>query len=143
VVRSLLNNAKLDPAFPKICRIVMLSPPNKGAELADFFVHSRIIKKILGPNLEYMSTDSSSLANKLPIPEDQEVGIIAGAKFDGKGYNPLIKGDNDGFLTTDMTKLGTEKDFIIIPEVHFFMTQNKKALEYILRFLDTGRFTQE
>lgn len=140
VVRSLLGYSKQDSAFPQICRIVMLSPPNKGAEIADFFAQSRIIKKILGPNLEYMTTDSTSLANNLPVPEDEEVGIIAGAKFDSKGYNLIIEGDDDGFLTTDKTRLGTEKDFIVISEAHFFMAHNKKSKEYVLRFLKTGKF---
>ena len=143
VVRSLLGHAKQDSAFPRICRIVMLSPPNKGAEIADFFAQSKVIKKILGPNLEYMTTDSTSLANKLPVPEDEEVGIIAGARFDDKGYNLIIEGDDDGFLTTDKTRLGTEKDFIVIPEAHFFMAHNKKSKEYVLRFLKTGKFIEK
>lgn len=143
VVRSLLGHAKKDSAFPKVCRIVMLGPPNKGAEIADFFAQSKVLKKFLGPNIDYMTTDSTSHANKLPVPEDEEVGIIAGARFDDKGYNLAIEGDDDGFLTTEKTKLGTEKDFIVIPEAHFFMAHNKKSKEYVLRFLKTGKFTEE
>jgi pimeloyl-ACP methyl ester carboxylesterase len=141
VVRSLLAYAREDSLFPVIHRIVMLSPPNHGSELADFFAQSRIVKMIVGPNLEMMGTDSGTLANRLPIPEKSELGIIAGAKFSETGYNPFIKGDNDGFLTPGRMKLGSEKEFITIQEVHFLMPQNKDAKKYVLNFLAQGQFS--
>jgi uncharacterized alpha/beta hydrolase family protein len=140
-VRSMLSYAQKDSSFPVIHRIVMLSPPNHGCELADFFAQSKIAKMIVGPNLDMMRTDSGTMANRLPVPEKSELGIIAGAKFDDTGYNPFIKGDNDGFMTHDKMKLGTEKDFITIREVHFFMPQNKDAKKYVLDFLENGRFS--
>lgn len=143
VVRGLLNFVKTDPAFPIIARIVMIAPPNHGAQIADFFSATSVLKWVLGPNVEHMRTDSNSFASKLPIPRSSELGIILGARFDGVGYNPLIKGDNDGFLTAEKAKLGTEKETITVPEAHIFMPQNRTVRKYIVHFLRYGNFTAE
>jgi uncharacterized alpha/beta hydrolase family protein len=143
VVRGLLNYARADSAFPKIARIVMLAPPNHGAQIADFFSSTSVLKWVLGPNVEHMRTDSNSFASKLPVPQNSELGIILGARFDGTGYNPFIKGDNDGFLTAEKARLGTEKETITVPEAHIFMPQNRTIRKYIVHFLLYGNFTKE
>lgn len=140
VVRSMLSCALHDTVSPVVGRIVMLSPPNQGSWWADVFGKSRVMSWIMGPNLAHMKTDSSSLAHTLPIPPQGSLGIIAGARFDARGYNPFIKGDNDGFLTPEQTKLGAGEDFVIIPEVHFFMPQNRKSKILALYFLQNGSF---
>jgi len=143
VVRGLLNYVRIDSAFPIISRIVMLAPPNHGAQIADFFSSTSVLKWVLGPNVEHMRTDSNSFANKLPIPQNSELGIILGARFDGVGYNPFIKGDNDGFLTAEKAKLGTEKEIITVPEAHILMPQNRTIRKYIVHFMLYGNFTKE
>ena len=141
VVRSMLRYAEKDTDFPKIARIVMLTPPNKGAEIADFFANIAVLQWILGPNIQHLRTDSSSLANNLPaIPKSTELGIIVGAKFDGKGYNPLIKGDNDGFLSIDKTQLKTGKEYITVPEAHMMIIQDRNIQNRIVGFLQKGYF---
>jgi len=140
VVRAMLSEAKGDSSLPQIQRIVMLTPPNKGSELADFFSQFEILDWVLGPNLKHMRTDSASLANNLPVPKGKEVGIIAGARFDREGYNPIIDGDDDGFVSVGVTRLGTEKDFIVLPEGHVFIIHDKATQQNVLSFLRHGRF---
>ncbi len=140
VVRAMLSYARGDSLFPQIQRIVMLTPPNKGSELADFFSQFDIVNWVLGPNLKHMRTDSASLANNLPVAADKEVGIIAGARFDGEGYNPIIEGDDDGFVSVGVTRLGTESDFIVLPEGHVFIIHNSATQQNVLSFLRHGRF---
>jgi hypothetical protein len=140
VVRSMIASARGDSMCPRIRKIVMLTPPNKGSLLADFFSKFSISKWFLGPNLENLKTDSASLANTLPKLGDKEVGIIAGARFSDMGYNPLIPEDNDGFLTKEQTKLGTEKDFMVVPEVHMAFMYNATVKDNVLNFLKKGRF---
>jgi hypothetical protein len=140
VVRSMIADARVDSMCPAIQKIVMLTPPNKGSLLADFFSQFKIIKWIVGPNLEHLKTDSASLANTLPKPKGKEIGIIAGARFGDVGYNPLIPGDNDGFLTKDQTRLGVEKDFMVVPEGHMTFMYNATVKENVLNFLKKGRF---
>jgi pimeloyl-ACP methyl ester carboxylesterase len=140
IVRSMYSHARGDPEFPPFGRIVMLSPPNRGAQIADFFSQSKLLCWALGPNLENMRTDSASLANQLPDLEELDVGIVMGVRYDADGWNMFIEGDDDGFLTPDKARLGTEDDFITVRENHFFMPQNADVHRYILRFLQNGHF---
>ncbi|MGA2624642.1 MAG: hypothetical protein ABSF91_12360 [Bacteroidota bacterium] len=140
VMRALLTYSIKDSSFPTIYRIVMITPPNHGTEIADFFSSSSIFKFFLGPNVENMKTDSNSLANRLPLPLKSQVGIIVGEKSDSTGYNPFIKGSNDGYVTPDEAKLGMEKDFRIIYKSHTLITQSKKTRRLVLSFLRNGTF---
>ena len=139
-VRSMLQYSIKDKDFPVIFRIVMIAPPNGGAEIADFYASIEILKKILGPNLQHMNTDSDSYAKKLPIPHNIEIGIIAGIRGEKHGYNLFIKGDNDGVLTPERTKLGNEKDFVIVKGEHNLLTQKKYVCKLVVEFLKFGSF---
>jgi hypothetical protein len=141
VLRAMLEIVQGDSLFPVIGRIVMVTPPNQGAEIADLFSRKSIFQFIMGPNLLNMRTDSSSLANHLLIPTNVEIGIIAGARFDKHGYNPLIKGDNDGYLSPAKTRLGTEKEYVEVSDSHSMIIHNKKVLKMIYNFLRMGRFS--
>jgi hypothetical protein len=142
VVRSMLQYLVNDTSFPTIFRIVMIAPPNHGAEIADFYASKRILRKILGPNIEHMKTDSNSYANNLPVPDNSEIGIIIGKKRNKLGYGLFIKGDNDGLLTAERAKLNIAKDIIIVKGEHNFLTQNKFVRKLIVEFLQTGSFCQ-
>jgi uncharacterized alpha/beta hydrolase family protein len=140
VVRSMLQYVNENDSFPTVHRIVMIAPPNAGAEIADLVSSYDILCKILGNNLVNMRTDSSSCANNLPIPENAEIGIVAGGRGKKFGYNLFINGDNDGYLTPEKTKLGIEKDFIVVKGEHAFLTQKKQVCNLILDFLKNGYF---
>ncbi|MBD3241198.1 MAG: hypothetical protein GF331_11480 [Chitinivibrionales bacterium] len=143
VVRAMLGKAQGDTSFPVVRRVVMLAPPNKGAQLADFFSRWRFVRWAMGPNPRSMLTDTTSLVHHLHVPEDPELGIIAGARFDGEGYNPLIDGDDDGFMTVDRTRLGTEDDFAVLPVGHILMVRDPRVHEYVLAFLRNGAFPHD
>jgi hypothetical protein len=140
VVRSMLQYSQKDDHFPLIFRIVMISPPNGGAEIADFFATLKILEKILGPNVEHMRTDSNSYANKLPIPYKSEVGIIIGMRGKKNGYNPFIQGDNDGYLTPQRTRLGIEKDIAVLKSDHTTLTLNRIVCKLVVEFMKSGKF---
>jgi triacylglycerol lipase len=143
IVRALMKISAANNNFPFIHRIVMISPPNKGAELADFFKHNEFIAWVMGPNVDNLATDTTSYVNRLPLPENVEIGVIAGAKLDNTGYNPFIAGDNDGFMKIERTRLGMEKDFSIVPEGHLFITLDKKTRKMASSFLKNGRFDKK
>jgi hypothetical protein len=69
-----------------------------------------------------------------------QFGIIAGGKSDGKGYNPLLPGDNDGIISVDTTQLAGARDFVVLPVLHSLIVGDSKAHEYVLRFLQQGYF---
>ena len=139
VVRSMYRYITKSTYFPTIFRIVMLAPPNKGTEMADIYSGS-ITKFFLGPNVEHMKTDSTSYANKLPIPKG-EIGIIAGVKGEKPWFNPFLKEDNDGNVSYNLTSLGNEKERIKVKATHGMMTQQKKVIQLIISFLQTGTFS--
>jgi len=140
VVRAMLKYSAADLLFPKIFRIVMIAPPNRGADIADFFKDAKSLKKLLGPNVEKMQTDSSSYANQLPIPYNTEIGVIVGRRHKDKGYNLLIEGDNDGLLAPERTFLGNEKDVAYVRYSHLGVIRRKEPRTLVVEFLKFGEF---
>lgn len=140
VVRAMLKYSGTDKNFPKIFRIVMIAPPNRGADIADFFKAADGIKVLLGPNVEKMETDSTSYANQLPIPCNSEVGIIVGVRKKERGYNLFIPGNNDGLLAPKRVYLGNEKDVVILNYGHLSLIKRKAPRKLVIEFLRVGFF---
>jgi hypothetical protein len=140
VVRLMLDSAAHAADFPRIYRIVMVAPPSRGADLADPFARNPVTRWILGPNITALCTDSASLTNRLPRVYDEEIGIIAGALECTGGYNPWIKGPNDGYISVAHMRLGSEKDFIITPAFHAFSALDGTVQELTAAFLKNGKF---
>jgi hypothetical protein len=141
VVRSMLKYSENDKDFPEIFRIVMIAPPNSGTEVADFYASLKIFNFLLGPNIEYLRTDSDSYTNKLPKPYHSEIGIIAGIYGGECGYNPFIKGDNDGVVKPERTRLGIEKDFVAVKGEHSLLLNKKYVCKLTVEFLQSGSFS--
>lgn len=149
VIRCYLNDLKLAEAArpanasakkrPKFNRFVMLAPPNHGSGMAKYFGDNLLYQAVTGDSGKQLGLDWNAIESHLATP-DFEFGIIAGGKGDGKGYNPMIVGDNDGILGVETTKLDGAKDFIVIPAVHPLMQNTPEALSYTLHFLKEGKF---
>lgn len=140
IFRNMLKYSGKDPDFPYIYRVVMIAPPNQGADIADHFDSKEGLQKILGPNVRKMQTDSNSYANQLPVPINCEIGIIIGARGKRIGYNPLINGDNDGLLKPEHTLLGNEKDTITLKLDHLAIVKRRKSRKQVIQFLKEGEF---
>jgi len=138
VVRSMYQYLDSTIEFPFIYRFVMLAPPNKGTEMADFFSNSSFLS-FLGPNVKLMRTDSNSYAFKLPIPTC-EVGLIVGIKGKKPWFNPFMKDDNDGTVTMKRAILGIEKEIATVKSMHILMPLKKKVILLVNRFMKTGSF---
>jgi hypothetical protein len=138
VVRSMYQYLDSTIHFPFIYRFVMLAPPNKGTEMADFFSRSSF-SSFLGPNVLLMRTDSGSYTFKLPVPTC-EVGLIVGIKGEKPWFNPFMKDDNDGTVTMKSAILGNEKEIITVKSMHILMPLKKKVIMLVNRFMKTGSF---
>ena len=138
VVRSMYKNLNPKIHFPFIFRFIMLAPPNKGTEVADFFSKSAF-KSFLGPNVMLMRTDSNSYTFKLPVPTC-EVGLIVGIKGEKPWFNPFMKDDNDGTVTMKSAILGIEKEITTVKSMHILMPLKKKVIRLVNRFMETGSF---
>lgn len=143
IVRNMVKYSAADLNFPKIYRIVMIAPPNQGADIADFFKKNKCNRKILGPNVEKMRTDSMSYANLLPVPINTEIGIIVGKSKHKAGFNWFIGKKNDGLLIPERVHLGNEKDIATFNKSHIGVVKRKKPREAVVKFMKFGKFNVE
>jgi len=127
-----------DHELPEGSRIVMLSPPNHGSEVADHFKDSVFYQLIVGKVGEELTTDSNMLEELKPIVPD--VGIIAGNKSSNPYFSNIIPGEDDGRVAVDNTKLKEMDDFIVVPRTHLTIKYSDEVMEQTSHFLRTGKF---
>lgn len=138
---AIVVRAYLDEEVPaNLGRVVMLSPPNKGSELADVVGDSWLAAATLGPVVGELGTDRDSAPNRLG-PAHFEVGIITG----NRSWQPigawLIAGPDDGVVSVASARLEGMADFLVVPRTHTFIVRDPVVAEQVVRFLRTGRFS--
>lgn len=142
IARGLLTYIEQDSVFPKMKRVVMIAPPNQGTVAGNYMYKYSLFRWILGINLRDVKNDEESLALKLPVKFDAEVGIIAGIRGEESGYNPYIIGDNDGEICPEETKLGTEDDFTTVKANHISILRKNETIDQTVYFLKNGSFIE-
>lgn len=90
VVRSMYSHINENEKFPFIFRFVMIAPPNKGTPVADFYSTFSFFKALGGPNVQNLTTDSLTGAERLPKPTC-ETGLILGIAGNKTGFNPFFE----------------------------------------------------
>jgi len=120
-------------------RVVMLAPPNKGSEAADFFKDNILFKEIFGEAGQKMGTKEDSIIHQLK-EADFELGIIAGDRSVDPISSFVIPGPDDGKVAIDKTKIKGMKEHIIIHTSHTFIIYNDNAIRQTIFFLKNGRF---
>jgi pimeloyl-ACP methyl ester carboxylesterase len=124
---------------PALGRVVMLSPPNQGSELADLLNGSALFKRFIAPAGRELGTDTDSLPRKLG-GADFNLGVIAGSK----SYNPInsliLDGPDDGTVTVESTRMPGLVDFIVLPCSHNSIIRDKTAIGQVIHFLRHGAF---
>jgi pimeloyl-ACP methyl ester carboxylesterase len=136
VVRRYLQ----DNSCPRHHRLVMLGTPNQGAELASMLKGLSLFRAIYGPAGQELAAGENSVAAALPIPTFP-FGIIAGGRGADRGYNPLLKGDNDGTVTVASTRLPGAADFLRISRLHSFLMSAPEVQTAVRNFLNHARFS--
>jgi pimeloyl-ACP methyl ester carboxylesterase len=124
---------------PRIKRIVMLGPPNNGAQLAETLGQNTLFELIVGASGQELARGWAELEKKLATPAC-EFGVIAGGRGDDKGYNPLVKGDDDCVVSVDSARLPGATDFLVLPVWHTFIMEQRSVQEATLSFLEHGYF---
>ncbi len=124
---------------PRIGRIVMLGPPNQGAEIAEALGNVGLFHVVAGAAGTQLAGQWEQLEEHLAVPQC-EFGILAGGRGNERGYNPLLTGDNDLVVAVETTRLAGATDFAVLPVLHSFMMNDPKVQEYTLRFLQHGYF---
>lgn len=125
--------------YPNIGRVVMLSPPNKGSQVADFLKDWDLFKFVMGPSGQEIGTSPDSIPNNLG-PVEFELGVITG----DVSFNPftslLIPGPDDGKVSVESAKVKGMKDFIVLPHSHTFIMNSREVTDQVIFFLETGNF---
>ncbi|MBI5623830.1 MAG: alpha/beta fold hydrolase [Elusimicrobia bacterium] len=136
VMRRYLGKAR--PAAAR--RLVMIAPPNRGSAMADTLSKTGLYRLIFGGKAaQELRSSRKDFWEGLP-PPPVEFGIIAGGLGNGKGFNPLLPGDDDGTLSVEETRLEGASDFRILPYQHTLILLRRRTAELTVRFLETGKF---
>ena len=135
LVRQYLQHNTID----NLGRVVMLSPPNHGSEVADLLMDYSIYRIVLGPAAQQLGTDKKSLIERLK-PVKGEIGIITGVSSSDPWFSPVIPGDDDGKVSVESAKLDEMSDFITVDNGHTFIMRDETVIKQILHFLREGSF---
>ncbi len=123
VARALLEAA---PELP-VRRIVQIGTPNQGsfkaAILADCFLYKWTLGTRAGRELV---RGPGGIAGELPIPPPDRIRLVAGARGDGRGWSPLLPGDDDGTVELSSTALpGVRRETFKV--LHAFLPWNREV----------------
>ena len=126
--------------YPNMGRVVMLSPPNKGSQVADFLKDWDLFQFVMGPSGQEIGTSPDSIPNNLG-PVEFELGVITG----DVSFNPftslLIPGPDDGKVSVESARVKGMKDFIVLPHSHTFIMNSQEVIDQVIFFLETGNFS--
>lgn len=134
VVRSYLAASPPD----SLGRVVLLSPPNQGSELAERLREIPLASDALGPSGRALGTGMEDLPAMLPPPAF-EVGVIMGNRSLNPVGSVVIEGPDDGIVAVERAKLG-DVPMIVLPRSHTFIMNSRHAADAVVRFLRTGSF---
>jgi triacylglycerol lipase len=138
VVRQYLQTHSV----PAGSRLVMLAPPNRGSEVAEFLKNFFLYRWLMGPAGQVIGTSPNSLPHRLK-PVAIEVGVIAGDRSINPLFSLLMKSSNDGAVSVESARLLEMKDFLVVPSNHTFIMRNPVVLRQVVHFLEQGKFSND
>lgn len=116
-------------------RLVMMAPPNQGAQLAREFQTWPVYQWVYGAAAQELQPER---VTQLPLPPEHcEVCILAGGRGHDSGINPRLDGDDDGVVSVQETRL-PGVDPIMVGGVHSFMQWRPAVLQRAVRFFQDG-----
>jgi pimeloyl-ACP methyl ester carboxylesterase len=127
---------------PRIKRMVMLGPPNRGAELAVRLKNNDLLALVFGPSAKQLAREWDQTQKLLATPAFP-FAILAGATGTVATSNPLIKGDDDLIVAVEETRLPGACDFRRLGCWHGRMMDDPTVRQCVLTFLEHGYFTAE
>jgi pimeloyl-ACP methyl ester carboxylesterase len=131
VVRATLARHGAWRADMAVRGMVMLGPPNQGSSFANRLAGLKIFRWLYGDTGVGLVPEEVRL---IPAP-DCPFLIIAGARGDGRGWNPLLIGEDDGVVTVAETHLDGAAGHRIVRSLHAFLPSHRDAIAVTLEFL--------
>ena len=135
LVRYYLQTHHLPPGS----RVVMLSPPNQGSEIADLLKDNVLYRWIMGPAGQQLGTGADAVPNRLG-PVDVPVGIITGDSTLEPWFSSRLPGPDDGKVSVQRARLAEMADFLVVHKSHGFIMTDPEVIEQTAHFLEHGRF---
>lgn len=125
-------------------KVVMLSPPSQGSEVADFLRRFAIYRWIFGPAGQQLTTTTVPKLQQNFGPVDFPLGIIAGDRtIDPISSILFLPKHSDGKVTVERTKLAGMRDHITLHTSHAFIMRNNQVIDAVLEFLAHGSFRHQ
>ena len=116
-------------------RLVLVGSPAQGSAIAGRFQNAPGYGKITGP---CGAAVTPAGAATVPVPDCKGVLVIAGGTGNW-GYNPLLRGDNDGLIAVAETRLpGHEAGFLLTRARHRSLPAKPETISACVSFLETG-----
>ncbi len=138
VLRYYLENHE----FENLGRVVMLSPPNQGSEVADWVAENELLQRVMGPSAEELGTGPESVPSQLG-PVDFELGIITGNRTLNPLFSRMIPGEDDGKVAVERAKVSGMTDFLVVPHTHTYIMLSVDVIEQTRYFLQHGEFRRD
>lgn len=130
VLRHYLKNNRLD----NIGKVVFISPPSHGSQLADFPL-SDVIRSTLGDAVSQFKTSPDSFVNLLGEP-DYSCYVMIGNKSNNFLYSWIIPGTDDGMVPFSTARLKNCKYKTIDNTTHTSILKDSRTLNEIKSYLE-------
>ena len=117
-------------------RLVLLGSPAQGSAIAGRFQNAPGYSRITGPCGVALTPAGAA---RVAMPACRGVLVVAGGTGNW-GYNPLLRGDNDGLISVAETRLpGYETGFLLTRARHRSLPAKAETITASVRFLETGK----
>lgn len=121
-------------------KVIFLGTPNSGAEVVNVLGKYKWFKKLFGPAVQQLAI-GSSFWDQIPNNVDYESGVISG----NFSINPItslfmIKGDDDGTISVESSKIEGMKEQLVLPVTHKMLLNSQRVVEEIEHFIRKGQF---
>lgn len=123
----------------RIGRMVMLSPPHQGSEVADRLSSNALYRTLAGPAGQELVT-ARGAGPVTPGVACCAVGIIAGDRSLNPLFSAMIPGPDDGKVAVASARMEGMTDFLLLHATHPFIMRNDEAIAQVLTFLERGAF---